>query len=75
MQYAESKYDHTHSSGWFSKLNINDGLVRNAVKADIQPDRHANTSHYLFVDGHVEISAADQIDEWIDQKFNFAEPQ
>ena len=75
MLYAEPKYDHTHSSGWFSKLNVGNGLVRNAVKADIQPDRHATTSNYLYVDGHVDVIAAAQIDEWINQPFNFAEPQ
>jgi len=75
MQYANPMFDHTHSSGWFSKLNVENGLVRNAVKADIQPDRHADTAHYLYVDGHVDVIAAAQIDEWIDQKFNFAEPQ
>ncbi len=75
MLYAEPQFDHAHASGWFSKSNVEDGLVRNAVKADIQPDRHEGTAHYLYVDGHVDVIAATQIDEWIDRGFNFAEPQ
>jgi prepilin-type processing-associated H-X9-DG protein len=75
MLYADPKYDHVHASSWFSKSNVSDGLVRKAVKADIQPDRHTGTAHYLYVDGHVEVIPAAQIDEWIDQGFNFAEPQ
>ena len=78
MQYAAPEFDHTHSSSWFSSLNTADpaeGLVRKAVKADIQLDRHNDTAHYLYVDGHVEVIPAGQIEEWIDKKFNFAEPQ
>jgi prepilin-type N-terminal cleavage/methylation domain-containing protein/prepilin-type processing-associated H-X9-DG protein len=75
LLYADPQYDHAHASSWFSKSNVDDGLVRKAVKADIQPDRHTDTAHYLYVDGHVEAIAAAQIDAWIDQGFNFAEPQ
>lgn len=74
MLYADPQYDHAHASSWFSKSNVDDGLVRNAVKADIQPDRHSGTSHYLYVDGHVETIAASQIDAWIDALCNFAQP-
>lgn len=75
MEYVDLKYDHAHASQWFSKSNIDEGLVKKAVKADIQPDRHTATAHYLFVDGHVAQIAADQIDEWIDQPLDFAQPQ
>jgi prepilin-type processing-associated H-X9-DG protein/prepilin-type N-terminal cleavage/methylation domain-containing protein len=75
MLYADPKYDHAHASGWFSSSNVADGLVRNAVKADIQPDRHTDTANYLYVDGHVEVIPAGQIDEWITALFNFAQPE
>jgi prepilin-type N-terminal cleavage/methylation domain-containing protein/prepilin-type processing-associated H-X9-DG protein len=81
MLYADPKIDHAHASGWFSKSNIDEptippyGLVRSAVKADIQPDRHTDTANYLYVDGHVEVIAAAQIDEWIGALFNFALPK
>ena len=77
MEYADPKSDHTHSSSWFSKANTEDmseGLVRKAIKADIQLDRHTDTSHYLYVDGHVEVISRTQIEEWIDALFNFAQP-
>ncbi len=73
-EYADPKSDHTHSSSWFSKSNQDDGLVSKAVKTDIQLDRHTGTAHYLYVDGHVEVISAAQIEEWIAAGFNFAEP-
>jgi prepilin-type N-terminal cleavage/methylation domain-containing protein/prepilin-type processing-associated H-X9-DG protein len=81
MEYADPKFDHVHASNWFSKSNFEEGpdppypFVRKAVMADIQSDRHVETAHYLYVDGHVDQTAAGQIDEWIGQKFNFALPQ
>jgi prepilin-type processing-associated H-X9-DG protein len=74
LEYADPKWDHTHSSGWFSKINVEDGLVLKAVKADIQMDRHTGASNYLYVDGHVEVISAAQIEEWIAAGFNFAQP-
>ena len=75
MLYADPQYEHAHASSWFSKSNVSDGLVRKAVKVDIQPDRHTDTAHYLYVDGHVEVITAAQIDEWIVAGFNFAKPE
>ena len=75
MDYADPKYDHAEASQWFTQRRIEEGLVRKAVMANIQPDRHAANAHYLYVDGHVEVIPASQIEEWIDQKFNFALPQ
>jgi prepilin-type processing-associated H-X9-DG protein/prepilin-type N-terminal cleavage/methylation domain-containing protein len=75
MDYVNPKYDHTHSSSWFSQSNQEDGLVGKAVKDDIQPDRHAGLANYLYVDGHVEAIPAVQIEEWIAANFNFARPQ
>jgi prepilin-type N-terminal cleavage/methylation domain-containing protein/prepilin-type processing-associated H-X9-DG protein len=74
--YAVSKYDHTHSSQWFSELNKdNDGLVDQAVKNDIQPDRHFDTANYLYADGHVDVIGAATIDEWIATGTDFAKPE
>jgi prepilin-type N-terminal cleavage/methylation domain-containing protein/prepilin-type processing-associated H-X9-DG protein len=75
MDYAKPSYDHAHASSWFSASNVADGVVRNSVWADIQPNRHLDTSHYLYVDGHVQVIAAAQIDAWIDECFNFARPE
>jgi prepilin-type N-terminal cleavage/methylation domain-containing protein/prepilin-type processing-associated H-X9-DG protein len=73
--YAHPKYDHAHASQWFSELNISWGLVGESVKKDIQPDRHFHSAHYLYADGHVEMIAAAQIDEWIDANYDFGKPQ
>jgi prepilin-type processing-associated H-X9-DG protein/prepilin-type N-terminal cleavage/methylation domain-containing protein len=71
----DPKYDHAHAAQWFSELNISWGLVDEAVHKDIQPDRHAKTANYLYVDGHVDSIPATQIAQWIEQNVNFATPE
>lgn len=73
--YAHPLFEHAHASQWFSDFNVGWGRVANAVKKDIQPDRHAEASHILYVDGHVDLISAAQVDEWIDANFDFAKPQ
>jgi prepilin-type N-terminal cleavage/methylation domain-containing protein/prepilin-type processing-associated H-X9-DG protein len=73
--YADAKYDHTHSSQWFSQLNKDNSIVDQAVKLDIQPDRHFDTANYLYADGHVEVISAAMIDEWIAAGTDFAKPE
>jgi prepilin-type N-terminal cleavage/methylation domain-containing protein/prepilin-type processing-associated H-X9-DG protein len=73
--YAHPKYDHTHATQWFSELNRSLGVVDQAVKNDIQPDRHFQAAHYLYVDGHVEVIPAQTIDEWIAANYDFAKPE
>jgi prepilin-type N-terminal cleavage/methylation domain-containing protein/prepilin-type processing-associated H-X9-DG protein len=73
--YAVSKYDHTHSSQWFSQLNKDLGIVDQAVKLDIQPDRHFDAANYLYADGHVDVISAATIDEWIAAGIDFAKPE
>jgi prepilin-type N-terminal cleavage/methylation domain-containing protein/prepilin-type processing-associated H-X9-DG protein len=70
-----AKYDHVHASQWFSVLNIRLNDVARQVKRDIQPDRHFAAANYLYVDGHVEVIAAAQIEEWIDAGVDFARPE
>jgi prepilin-type processing-associated H-X9-DG protein len=74
LEFADPKYDHAEASQWFSKINLDWGIVGDAVKKDIQPDRHATGAHYLYVDGHVDTISAAQIDEWIYAEFDFATP-
>jgi prepilin-type N-terminal cleavage/methylation domain-containing protein/prepilin-type processing-associated H-X9-DG protein len=73
--YATVRFDHTHSSQWFSRLNIDWGIVGLAVKGDIQSDRHSQSANYLYADGHVDTLPASQIDEWIAANFDFARPE
>ncbi len=73
--YAHPKFDHAHASQWFSQLNCDWGIVESAVKNDIQLDRHARMSHYLYADGHVHSIEATQVEEWIDNNSEFAKPE
>jgi prepilin-type processing-associated H-X9-DG protein len=52
-----------------------DGVVLQEIKREIQIDRHLDTAHYLYLDGHVETHSAGQIGQWADDKFDFAKPQ
>jgi prepilin-type N-terminal cleavage/methylation domain-containing protein/prepilin-type processing-associated H-X9-DG protein len=72
---ADPSNDHAHASQWFSQFNIDWNLVEIAVKKEIQPDIHVATANYLYVDGHVDVLSAAQIDEWIGANFNFAKPE
>jgi prepilin-type N-terminal cleavage/methylation domain-containing protein/prepilin-type processing-associated H-X9-DG protein len=67
--------EHTHSSEWFSELNLNRDLVMWSVQQDVLTDRHQMGANYAFVDGHVEMIQASQIEQWVAEKFNFALPQ
>jgi prepilin-type processing-associated H-X9-DG protein len=73
--YGAPKYDHAHATQWFSQLNKDNALVDQAVKNDIQPDRHMDMANYLYVDGHVDTIQAGTIDEWIAANFDFGKPE
>lgn len=73
--YAQPKFEHAHCSQWFSQLFIDEGIVDDQVKKDVQPDRHTEMAHYLYADGHVDVIAAAQIDAWITAEFDFAKPE
>jgi prepilin-type N-terminal cleavage/methylation domain-containing protein/prepilin-type processing-associated H-X9-DG protein len=68
-------YDHVHATEWFSALNVALGAVKTLIERDIQPNRHVEVAHYLYADGHVDMIPATQIYEWIDENFDFAQPE
>lgn len=68
-------YDHAHASQWFSAFNLQWELVSLAVHEDLQLNRHHETSHYLYVDGHVESLGSDTVEGWIADGDNFAKPR
>jgi prepilin-type N-terminal cleavage/methylation domain-containing protein/prepilin-type processing-associated H-X9-DG protein len=72
---VRNQYDHAHASGWFTPSAISFGLVESLVHRDISTTRHNTTSHFLYVDGHVDALSDQQVQEWIEQPFNFAKPQ
>jgi prepilin-type N-terminal cleavage/methylation domain-containing protein len=66
--------EHVHASEWFSPLNQRMGLVAWQIEKDIQVDRHFDTTHFLFADGHLEIIPMEQIHAWIAEGYDFARP-
>jgi prepilin-type processing-associated H-X9-DG protein len=73
--YAHPRFEHAHASQWFSQWNRDWGQVLTAVKKDIQIDRHFDAANYLYADGHVEVILATQIEQWVDEYFDFARPE
>ena len=73
-------FDHVESNKWFSEENLqrngsSERMVWKAVQSDIAVDRHQGSSaNYLFVDGHVEVIAAEEVAQWCDEAYNFAVP-
>jgi prepilin-type N-terminal cleavage/methylation domain-containing protein/prepilin-type processing-associated H-X9-DG protein len=67
--------EHAHASLWFTPFNIQRGFVTKQMQSDVDLRRHFESSNYLFLDGHVETIAADQILAWVEEENNFAAPQ
>nr|MBA3482262.1 hypothetical protein [Pirellulales bacterium] len=67
--------EHAHCADWFKALWKQRGQVLTQIKKDVQVDRHMDTANYAFVDGHVETIAAEQIEQWVREDFEFAKPQ
>ncbi len=67
--------DHVHSFKWFSNSNIKNGLVFTNISNEIAVDRHSGTTHFLYADGHVDLVPSEQIRQWADEAFNFAQPE
>jgi prepilin-type processing-associated H-X9-DG protein/prepilin-type N-terminal cleavage/methylation domain-containing protein len=69
--------DHTHGVNWFKDpptLPTRISRTWARIKQDIQTDRHAGGSNYLFGDGHVQTIDESQINEWVVDNFNFPAP-
>jgi prepilin-type N-terminal cleavage/methylation domain-containing protein/prepilin-type processing-associated H-X9-DG protein len=71
---ASPKVEHAHCSEWFDQINIDWDRVEAKVRNDIQLDRHSNASHYLYLDGHVNLISEEHVVRWIDDEINFAKP-
>jgi prepilin-type N-terminal cleavage/methylation domain-containing protein/prepilin-type processing-associated H-X9-DG protein len=72
---VDTTFDHIDSWDWFSVKfsSPEDAMVQ--IKKDVAIDRHTgNVANYLYADGHVEVIAAEQISEWVTDKFDFARP-
>jgi prepilin-type N-terminal cleavage/methylation domain-containing protein/prepilin-type processing-associated H-X9-DG protein len=73
-QPVDSKSEHIHASQWFKPINIVWNRVESKVRDDVQLDRHSGSSHYLYLDGHVDLVAEEQVLAWINAEVNFAKP-
>ncbi len=66
--------EHIHAKTWFKRSNVEDGLVWEAMIAEVQPDRHGDVAHYLYADGRVAALPALIVNGWADEVRNFAIP-
>lgn len=67
-------HEHIHAKSWFKKSNVRDGRVWDALREEIETDRHATGANYLYGDGHVALIDQATIKEWADNANNFAVP-
>jgi prepilin-type processing-associated H-X9-DG protein len=73
--YELRKREHVHAQQWFSNFAKENDLVMSFITRDVQIDRHQGGAIYAFVDGHVELISHAQIEQWADERFEFARPQ
>ncbi len=72
---ASPSNEHVHASLWFVPLLVKRGEVLYQIQQEVQIDRHQQAAHYLYLDGHVEAVSREQIAQWIDAGYQFAQPQ
>jgi len=58
--------DHVHNHAWFTSLTVARKQVLGKIEADAAIKRHADTSHFLYADWHVEAVPAITVAEWAD---------
>lgn len=64
--------DHVHSYDWFQGEPLE--IFKN-VSSEVGVDRHhGGTANYLYLDGHVETIASEEIFAWCHEETNFAKP-
>jgi prepilin-type N-terminal cleavage/methylation domain-containing protein/prepilin-type processing-associated H-X9-DG protein len=67
--------EHAHATDWFNPGNINLGLVLDSIEGELQIDRHLGAANYVFLDGHVETIGQEQIEQWVEEEYDFAKPR
>jgi prepilin-type processing-associated H-X9-DG protein/prepilin-type N-terminal cleavage/methylation domain-containing protein len=72
---VEFNFDHVHSWEWFTERYPTAAERWDQVQLEVAVERHGGgVANYLYADGHVEVIAAAQISDWVDQGENFARP-
>ena len=72
-----SHADHTHGTNWFKYQLTRPNRVKliwDRIKEDVQTDRHGGFANCLYADGRVQALYESEIDEWVQQNFNFPKP-
>ena len=72
---ADPSNEHVHASNWFAPFYVQHGEVLYQVQQEVQIDRHQQSAHHLYLDGHVDAVSAAQIAQWVDEGNQFAKPQ
>ena len=72
---VESHFDHVDSWEWFTEKYPTARERWKQIQLEIAVDRHAGSiANYLYADGHVKPIAADEVNAWVEEGFNFARP-
>lgn len=71
---TSSHFDHNHAPSWFDWWEDDRPRVFTTIAGETQVDRHASASHFLYADGHVDVVDQAQIQQWIDENYEFAKP-
>jgi prepilin-type processing-associated H-X9-DG protein len=71
----DPKLEHVHATLWFTDFNLKYKLVLGTIRGEVQLDRHVGGANYVFLDGHVETIQATQIEQWVVDTYQFANPQ
>ena len=57
--------DHAHCSDFYMPFRVSNDLVWEFMTKEIEPERHAGGSNYLFADGHVATYSGNDLARWI----------
>ena len=72
---VESHFDHVDSWEWFTEKYPTTEKKWEQIQREVAVERHGDgMANYLYADGHVVAIAAEQIQTWIGEGFNFARP-
>ena len=74
IDFENMQHDPRDPNPWLALYLDHSTPVDPAVKNDLQLDRHMKSSNYLYVDGHVRMIAASEVEAWIDANIDFALP-
>lgn len=66
--------DHVHSYQWFTVSNVKKNQVLTAMMGELSLDRHFQSSHFLYADGHAVLIPLVTIGTWCTTPIEFVKP-